>query len=69
MEMKKLIRHKWNQTDSAHPFTKTCSVCGCVKYWDFDYNCIMYQWGTHVTYRAPTCIIMNGVPYNPVNQK
>jgi hypothetical protein len=25
----------------------------------------MYQWGTHLTYKAPDCIIeLTGVPYN-----
>lgn len=62
----KKIRHKWKQLYCERARTHKCEKCGCVKYWDFDYNCVMYKWGTNITYRAPSCIIMNGVPYNPL---
>ena len=69
--MKKLLHHSWKGID-ANPHNKACKKCGCVKYWDFGFQRIMYQWGGHITYKAPDCIaIMNGQkPYNPriVNQ-
>jgi hypothetical protein len=64
--MKKLLRHNWGHGRSW-PYRHVCIKCGCVKYFDFDYQRIMYQWGTKTTYRPPDCIaVINGQkPYNP----
>lgn len=62
--MKKHLTHKWSIENSNIPFTAKCKICGCVRYWDFDYGCIMYQWGTHTTYRAPTCLLPNTINYD-----
>ncbi len=66
--MKKIIKHKWKlfpYGNNKYQVIHQCEHCGCKKYWDFDYNCIMYKYGTKVAYRAPSCIIpLTGVPYN-----
>jgi len=64
-DMKKIIRHAWVKVGPWHLQKSVCKKCGTVRYWDFSYGCIMYQWGTHLTYKAPDCIIeLTGVPYN-----
>jgi len=65
--MKKLLRHKWKKVISPTGLIKyICQKCGCVKYYDFDFDCTMYKWGTNITYRPPECIAMNGKPYNKI---
>lgn len=65
--MKKIIRHKWKKIGTNNKSKSQCQKCGCVKYYDFDYQSWMYQWETKITYRAPSCIIMNGKPYNSID--
>jgi hypothetical protein len=65
--MKKIIKHKWKKYINGYTIGNQCEKCGCLRYWDFDYNQQMYRWGTHLTYRAPSCIIMNGKPYNKID--
>jgi len=65
--MKKIIRHKWEAKSTIAGATTIwkCIHCGCIRYWDFDYNHVMYSYGTKIAYRAPDCIIpLTGVPYN-----
>ena len=62
--MKTTKRHSWTKLGN---FSHVCSKCGCKRYWDFDYDSVMYSWGTKLTYNAPKCIMsINGdTPYNP----
>ncbi len=65
--MGKLIRHKWKVLKNDNkPFIvdTQCEKCGTICYWDFDYSCIMYKWGTHVTYKPPSCLLPNTLNYN-----
>lgn len=65
VEMAKTIRHKWKDisSDNYHKRYK-CERCGCERYWDFSYDCVMYKWGTHLTYRAPDCLLPNTINYD-----
>jgi hypothetical protein len=66
--MSKLLRHKWKEITllSLIRNKQQCQKCGTIRYWDFDYNCVMYRWGTHITYKAPDCILATDKPYNPI---
>ena len=68
--MKKIIRHKWIMGDKSigdrpyHLLMETkCEKCGCIKRYDFSYGCIMYKWGIHIDYRAPSCVLPNTINY------
>jgi hypothetical protein len=63
----KKIRHSWKDTTTRVFTEKQCIKCSCRKHYDFGYARMMYYWGTKVTYQAPSCIIMNGVPYNKID--
>jgi len=69
MRRTKIIRHKWNKKIRERGLVEeVCEKCGCIRYWDFDYDRKMYRWGTNITYRAPSCIVSinNQRPYNPI---
>jgi hypothetical protein len=62
--MKKLLKHKWRlASENSYNKIYECERCGCRKRFDFDYDCIMYFWGTHVTYKAPDCLLPNTINY------
>jgi hypothetical protein len=64
--MSKLLKHKWNLLQ-LFPFKKhQCLKCGTIRFWSFDYNCTMYEWGTNIAYRAPKCILFTEKPYNKI---
>jgi hypothetical protein len=65
--MKKIIKHKWKRYINGVYLSYQCQKCGCRKHYDFGYGRMMYFWGTKVTYKAPSCIIMNGKPYNKID--
>jgi len=63
--MKKLLRHSWKEVPGKY-FPFQCEKCGCVRYWDWDYNHRMYSWGNNITYKAPECKLYTEKPYNPI---
>ena len=65
MVMKKLIRHKWRKLypNNVYDSWFICDTCGCQKHYDFNYQNVMYRWGTHVTYRPPSCLLPNTINY------
>ena len=62
--MKKLLRHKWKESNDPYAKLNQCQICRCIRYWDFGYDSIMYSWGTHVTYRPPSCLLPNTINYD-----
>jgi formate-dependent nitrite reductase cytochrome c552 subunit len=55
--MGKLIRHKWIKRDGFR--THQCEKCKVYRYWDSDYQRLMFKWGRNIAFTSPTCIGMN----------
>ncbi len=60
----KTIRHRWIKQDGFRKHQ--CEKCHCIRKWDAGFQRIMYFWANKITYDAPSCIIMNGVPYDRI---
>jgi len=61
---RKLIHHKWKKTANyVRNSEAICEICGCRKYWDFDYKNMMFEVGTRLQYNSPSCLLPNTINY------